>query len=309
MKYSVFVIIILFLAACGGNTSDDHLETDEQKTSQVDFDTYNQKISYCIGLDHARGCYNAYTAKKVKEAFDIDQIRAGMIDYLSGAELRISFLSKDSLLNLYLLPNGEVNEQAVSKKDASYCVGMDEAFMLVSSLVGRNIDQTVDVEYMIIGVEEGMSNTDSPTIPYMDARREVQDYYSELNLENGEVFMEKMREVEGAIETESGLIYEVIKEGTGKQPNLTDSVTIHYTAMFIDGRAFESTVPSNRPFQGPLLNVIPGWQEGVMLMKEGGQRRLYIPPHLAYGEEGKGVVEPNATLVFDIELLDVKRYQ
>ena len=306
----VLVLIpFLFLFSCDSSVEENDPSLDEiTDANKIEFDTYNEKISYSIGLDHARGCYNAYSSPAVSDKFNLRQIEAGMTDYLLGEELRISFLDKDSLLELYLLPNGEVNEIAVPKNDASYAVGLDEAFNIVSSLVGRKIDQTVDVLFMVNGIKDGMSNGE-PVIPYMEAKREIDKYYSELNAENGELFLEENLLFEGVVETESGLQYEVIKEGNGIFPNLTDSVTIHYTGRFIDGRVFESTVPSNIPFSGPLLSVIQGWQEGVMLMKEGGQNRLYIPHHLAYGAEGKGVVEPNSTLIFDIELLAVKRFQ
>lgn len=307
MRWTVIFIVFLFACNEESETSTD-VNSVNTTPERIEFDTYNQKISYCIGLDHARGCYQAYNSKQVADQFDMAEIRLGMCDYLLGEQLRISFLLKDSLLDLYLLPNGTTNPDAVSKKDASYLIGLEEAFTLVSALVGRKIDQTIDVEYLTKGVNEGFGD-DSPTIPFMDAKREIDKYFANLNEENGALFLEENLLFEGVVETESGLQYEIIQEGTGKVPNLADSVIIHYTGRFIDGRVFESTIPSNIPFKGPLMGVISGWQEGVMMMKEGGQRRLYIPHHLAYGEEGKGVIEPNSTLIFDIELLKVIRFQ
>ncbi len=307
MRWTVIFIVFLFACNEESETSTD-VNSVNTTPERIEFDTYNQKISYCIGLDHARGCYQAYNSKQVADQFDMAEIRLGMCDYLLGEQLRISFLLKDSLLDLYLLPNGTTNPDAVSKKDASYLIGLEEAFTLVSALVGRKIDQTIDVEYLTKGVNEGFGD-DSPTIPFMDAKREIDKYFADLNEENGALFLEENLLFEGVVETESGLQYEIIQEGTGKVPNLADSVIIHYTGRFIDGRVFESTIPSNIPFKGPLMGVISGWQEGVMMMKEGGQRRLYIPHHLAYGEEGKGVIEPNSTLIFDIELLKVIRFQ
>lgn len=251
MRILLSFLLLTFIISCKGDeSSDSNNDHDGDNTTAVQFDTYNQKISYCIGLDHARGCYKAYTATSVNDAFNIREIEAGLVDYLNGNDLRISFFEKDSLLDLYLLDNGEVDASLVSKNDASYSVGLDEAFNLVSSLVGRKIDQDIDVEFMIIGIEEGMSNTDKPTIAYMDARKELNKYYSDVNQENGITFLEENKLIEGVIETESGLQYEIISEGNGKAPNVTDSVTIHYTGRFIDGRVFESTVPSNLPFTG-----------------------------------------------------------
>lgn len=308
MRSLLLLFIGLFLFSCGGSDSDPIILTDQDEP-EVIFDTYNQKISYCIGLDHARGCYNAYGNPKIADFFDMTQMEAGMVDYLLGNDLQIEFLDKDSLINLYLLEDGGIDSSTVSKGKASYAIGLEEAFNLVSALVGRKIDQEVDVNFMVIGVKEGMSNTDHPTIPYMDAKREVTDYYADINKENGAQFMKENLLYEGIQVTESGLQYEVIEEGSGIQPYMTDSVIIHYTGRFIDGRVFESTVPSNIPFEGSLMSVIPGWQEGVCLMKEGGQSRLYIPYELAYGPEGKGIIEPYSTLIFDIELIKVKRFK
>lgn len=309
MRIGFCVIFAFLISSCSGNSEQDEIieESDSTGVSIFSFDTYNEKISYCIGLDHARGCYNAYSAVNVVDKFNLRQIEFGMVDYLAGNDLRISFLEKDSLLDLYLLESGEVDASNVSMVDASYCVGMDEAFTLVSALVGRKIDQTIDVEFMINGVKDGFANT-TPAIPYMDARREMEKYYSDLNKSNGAQFLAENKLYEGVIETESGLQYEIIKVGTGLSPNITDSVVIHYTGRHIDGRVFETTIPSNIPYEGALMGVIVGWQEGVMLMKEGGQSRLYIPYNLAYGEAGKGRIEPFSTLIFDIELLAVKRF-
>jgi FKBP-type peptidyl-prolyl cis-trans isomerase len=309
MRYLTFLSLALLFGACGGSEEKDPIQLQDQVEKELVFDTYNQKISYCIGLDHARGCYNAYSNPKIKDFFDMKQMEAAMVDYLLGNDLQMEFLNKDSVITLYLQDDGTVDSSLVSKSKASYAIGLEEAFNLVSSLVGRKIDQEVEVDFIVIGVEQGMSNTDNPTIAYMDAKREVTKYYGDLNKENGAAFLKENLLFEGVIETESGLQYEVIKEGTGKQPYMTDSVIIHYTGRFIDGRVFESTVPSNIPFEGSLMSVIPGWQEGVCLMKEGGSSRLYIPYNLAYGPEGKGIIEPYSTLIFDIDLIKVKRFQ
>ena len=310
MKALWFLAFSILLISCKGSGENDSDSTDSDSTSttSIEFDTYIQKISYCIGLDHARGSYLAYTAPELSDKFNIRQIELGLTDYLLGKDLRISFFEKDSLLDQYLLPNGEVDATSVSQNDASYVIGLDEGFNMVSALVARKIDQEIEVDFLVSGVKEGMSSVE-PSIPYMDARRELTKYYSKVNLKNGKLFMQENILFEGVVETETGLQYEVIEPGSGISPNVTDSVTIHYTGRFIDGRVFESTVPSNIPFTGSMMSVISGWQEGVGLMKEGGQSRLYVPPTLAYGAEGKGVVEPNSTLIFDIELIDVKRFQ
>ncbi|RMH67330.1 MAG: FKBP-type peptidyl-prolyl cis-trans isomerase [Cyanobacteria bacterium J003] len=111
------------------------------------------------------------------------------------------------------------------------------------------------------------------------------------------------------VTTPSGLQYEDIVVGSGAQPQAGDRVTVHYTGMLTDGRIFDSSRDRGQPFQFQIGvgQVIKGWDEGVGSMHVGGQRRLIIPPNLGYGARGVGgVIPPNATLIFDVELLGVQ---
>ena len=111
---------------------------------------------------------------------------------------------------------------------------------------------------------------------------------------------------EGVVTTASGLQYKVILEGTGKAPEATNTVTVHYTGMLIDGSTFDSSVDRGEPISFPLNRVISGWTEGLQLMKEGGKITLYIPYNIAYGEQGRPpIIPPYATLIFDVELISV----
>ena len=110
----------------------------------------------------------------------------------------------------------------------------------------------------------------------------------------------------GAEVTASGLVYKTLKEGKGAKPAATDTVKVHYRGTFPDGREFDSSYKRNEPTSFPLNRVIPCWTEGVQRMKVGGKARLTCPPQIAYGANGAGgVIPPNATLHFEIELLDI----
>lgn len=118
----------------------------------------------------------------------------------------------------------------------------------------------------------------------------------------------KAAKEEGAVVTNSGLIYRALSEGKGAQPAATDTVRVHYRGTFPDGREFDSSYKRGQPTEFPLNRVIPCWTEGVQRMKAGGKAKLTCPPAIAYGERGAGgVIPPNATLQFEIELLDVAK--
>lgn len=110
----------------------------------------------------------------------------------------------------------------------------------------------------------------------------------------------------GAQVTKSGLVYRALKEGSGANPGATDTVKVHYKGTFPDGKEFDSSYSRGKPIEFPLNRVIPCWTEGVQRMKLGGKAKLTCPSQIAYGERGAGgVIPPNATLVFEVELLGI----
>ena len=124
----------------------------------------------------------------------------------------------------------------------------------------------------------------------------------------GREFMEENAKNDSVVQTKSGLQYMVLKEGTGAKPGPTDVVTVHYTGKLLDGTVFDSSVERGEPAQFPLDKVIPGWTEGLQLMSEGSEYRLFIPSELAYGSKGAGdKILPNATLIFDVQLIKVEK--
>ena len=123
----------------------------------------------------------------------------------------------------------------------------------------------------------------------------------------GREFMEQNAKNDSVVQTQSGLQYMVLKEGTGAKPGPTDEVTVHYTGKLLDGTVFDSSVERGEPATFPLDKVIAGWTEGLQLMSEGSKYRLFIPSELAYGSKGTGDILPNSTLIFDVELIKVEK--
>ena len=139
-------------------------------------------------------------------------------------------------------------------------------------------------------------------------QKEQEEMYGGLKAE-GEKFLAENKTKDGIKVTASGLQYMVIKEGKGKQPTAASSVTVHYHGTTMDGTVFDSSVERGEPVTFPLNQVIPGWTEGVALMKEGAKYKFFIPQELAYGanapQGGQGPIKPFMPLIFEVELIKV----
>jgi len=128
------------------------------------------------------------------------------------------------------------------------------------------------------------------------------------NQEESEAFLADNANKEGVVVTESGLQYKVLEPGDGDSPGVADTVTVHYRGTLVDGTQFDSSYDRGEPVSFPVGGVIPGWTEALQLMKPGAKWQLFIPAELAYGERGAGQeIGPNATLLFDVELLSVEK--
>lgn len=148
-----------------------------------------------------------------------------------------------------------------------------------------------------------------------DANKIIQEYLQELAAKKtaemkaaGEKFLAENLKNENVKSTPSGLQYIVEKEGEGEHPTAEDEVTVHYTGKLLDGTVFDSSVSRGEPATFPLNRVIPGWTEGVQLMKEGGKYTFFIPSDLAYGPQGvPNAIPPHSTLIFEVELIKINK--
>ena len=190
----------------------------------------------------------------------------------------------------------------------SYALGVD----IANSLERGYVDE-LNYNAFIKGIEDVFNEKDLD-IADDKAKQIIQNYFKQLrdaktakNLEEGRKFLEENEKKEGVKVTESGLQYEIIKEGEGISPSPTDTVVVHYRGTLIDGTEFDSSHKKGEPATFPVNRIIPGWTEGLQLMKEGANYKFYIPTELGYGERVRpgGAIEPNMALIFDVELIEV----
>ena len=201
---------------------------------------------------------------------------------------------------------------------------MDKLSYALGLGIGRQLSQMgaddLNVADFAQAVKD-MIDGKEPQVPAAEAQQIVEDFFRRQEEKQraeaaekykgakseGEKYLSENAKKEGVVTLPSGLQYQVLKEGNGKSPKATDKVVCHYEGMLIDGTMFDSSIQRGEPATFPLNGVIAGWTEGLQLMKEGAKYRFFIPYQLGYGERGAGAsIPPFATLVFDVELIEVK---
>ena len=211
--------------------------------------------------------------------------------------------------------SAEENLMLKNQKDkVSYIIGME---------IGKNFKkQSIDIDPDILtkGIKDAISGG-KPLLTEQEIQENMVTFQKEMmakqeelakklgenNKKEGEVFLAENKKKDGVKTLPSGLQYKVTKAGTGKKPKLTDTVTTQYRGTLIDGTEFDSSYRRGQPVSFPVSGVIPGWTEALQLMEEGAKWQLFIPPNLAYGERGAGRdIGPNATLIFEIELVSIQ---
>ena len=203
---------------------------------------------------------------------------------------------------------------------------MDENMDKVSYLIGRQIAGNllqqginVEVKKFFEGIEDGLNNKPLP-FSNEEASKLLQDFergmqdklqaqqkeFAEKNLQEGLEFLDSNKNEDGIQITESGIQYRILTEGSGDKPKATDTVETHYEGKLITGEVFDSSIQRGESVSFPVGGVIKGWQEVLQLMKTGSKWQVYIPAHLAYGEQGSPPkIGPNSVLEFEIELINI----
>ena len=204
----------------------------------------------------------------------------------------------------------EKSPQLKDQKDkVSYSIGMQIGF----NLARQKVDVNPDI--LVAGIKDSLANKPQLTPDQVKEvmaqfEKDMEQKQKDLGEKNkiaGTKFLEENKTKPGVKTTASGLEYKVEKEGTGPQPKPTDMVTVNYRGTLIDGTEFDSSYKRGQPATFPVNGVIKGWTEALQLMKKGAKYQLFIPSSLAYGERAMGPdIGPNSTLIFEVELMDVK---
>jgi FKBP-type peptidyl-prolyl cis-trans isomerase FklB len=200
------------------------------------------------------------------------------------------------------------------KDKASYSIGYDIGETFKKQKIELNMDA------LVTGMKEALAGKDA-TMSKEERDKTLQAFQKEMmekqlaaskeaaakNQAEGDKFLAENKTKEGVKTTTSGLQYKVLKEGSGPSPKETDTVVTNYKGTLLDGTEFDSSYKRNEPASFPVNRVIKGWTEALQLMKPGAKYQLFIPAALAYGERGAGqLIGPNATLIFEVELLSIK---
>jgi FKBP-type peptidyl-prolyl cis-trans isomerase FkpA len=213
-----------------------------------------------------------------------------------------------ALITLLALPAFAADAPTTEEQKTLYAIGIAMARQLAPlSLTAPEFEF----------VKQGFSDEAAGKTPAVDLNaysQKIQDLAkARLNAQGEKLaaatkeFVDKATKEKGAVKTDSGLIYRSLKEGSGASPAAADKVKVHYRGTLVDGREFDSSYKRGQPAEFPLNGVIKCWTEGLQKMKVGGKAQLVCPAAIAYGDRSAGIIPPNATLVFEVELLEVMK--
>ncbi len=214
-----------------------------------------------------------------------------------------------SLLSLAISTWGA--EQATIKTDHekfSYAIG----YQIAESVKRQGLD--VDVNALVQAIRDDLGGTslkislDEMRAAVVAYQQKVTQELAQKNQQTGDTFLAENKKKDGIVETASGLQYQVMEPGKGKKPTTTDIVVVHYRGYTISGNEFDNSYARGEPATFQVTSIIDGWQEALQLMQEGAKWKVFIPSMLAYGAKGAGDdIGPNETLIFEIELVEIKQ--
>jgi len=222
------------------------------------------------------------------------------------------------ILSITLLAGVCSAEDKLDQKDEKVKLSYSVGYQVGSDFKRQDID--ISPDELLKGVQDALA-ANEPQLSQEEmrttlmnlqkkisaARQQKMKAQAEKNLADGKAYLAENATKMGIKTMASGLQYKVLAEGSGASPKATDMVTVNYRGTLINGTEFDSSYKRGKPATFRVDRVIPGWTEALQLMKEGGKMQLYIPPDLGYGDKRAGAIEPNSTLIFDVELISVNR--
>jgi FKBP-type peptidyl-prolyl cis-trans isomerase FkpA len=222
------------------------------------------------------------------------------------------FMSGVLIVAVFLSSSVLATELETEAQKLGYIIGMDIGSSLKEQGAELDLDALVDAiratynsEPLAMTPEEAASIRETFIAQRRSEADQQRDSMASINAAEGEKFLLENRVKEGVQVTDSGLQYKVVVMGEGAKPAASNKVTVHYRGTLLNGEEFDSSYSRNQPTSFQLDQVIPGWTEGVQLMPVGSKFLFYIPPDLGYGANGGGPIGPNATLIFEVELLSI----
>lgn len=278
-------------------------------------DSEREKVSYMIGLDVGRSIV------PVGPDLDFAAFERAIRNALDGGKPLLDEAQSKAVAQALMQRIGARNGQAPAGAKPP-AIARDQVGYLVGSDVGRSlapIKAEFDLPLLLQGARTGHGNGKS-LLADAEANALREAFSTRLqarmqaanaaaagkNRADGVAFLAKNKTVKGVFSTPSGLQYMILRQGTGPRPKPAETVKVNYHGTLLDGTVFDSSYDRGQPAEFALDQVIPGWTEGVGMMPVGGKYRFWIPADLAYGEKGPPGIGPNATLMFDVELLAVQ---
>ena len=240
-----------------------------------------------------------------------------------SVNMKASLLKSCRVTTLALALSGSffavASESPQEVEDASYALGASVGHYISGKIYNQvDLGAQVNIDTVVKGVVDALKGegkmSNEEILTHLNARAEWLNNAKSAKLEalankhlaEGQAYLASNKSKAGVTATESGLQYEVLKQGDGPKPVESDVVTVHYVGKLLDGTEFDNSYERDEPNRFALMSVIDGWKEGIALMPVGSTYRLTIPAELAYGKEVVGIIPPGSTLIFDVELLKLE---